>query len=94
MEGWAVWLEVPPGGTAVPTSFPLSQTLPVASVPGKGVPGQSLSSPAPGVHTRGTGVHAHAHTEPSSCCILFQDKKSGDPRGGCQSPCSRGIQTH
>lgn len=33
-----------------------------------------------------------AHAEPSSCCILFQDKKSGDPRGGCQSLHSRGYK--
>ena len=44
-------------GTAVPGSFPFSQTLMVASVRGKGVPGQPLSGPAPGVH-----AHTHTHT--------------------------------
>lgn len=46
-----MWLETPHKGTAVPASFPFSQMLMVASVHGKGVPGQPLSGPAPGVHT-------------------------------------------
>lgn len=74
----------------------IPQALAVASVRRKGGPGQALSSAAPCVHPWGAQActHTHAHTEPHSCCIFFQDKKSGDPLGSCQSLCSQGIQTH
>lgn len=39
-----------------------------------------LVSLQPSPRCANTGEHSHALTEPSSCCILFQDKKSSDPR--------------
>lgn len=93
MEGWAVWLEVPPGGTAVPTSFPFPRPSQWPLFAGR----VFLASPSPAqpqVCIHGAQSCTHTHTQPSSGCILFQDKKSGDPRGGCQSPCSPGTQTH
>lgn len=75
-----------------PKSLPLPHTLEAASVLRKGGPGRSLGPSPRCACTGSTGVHAHAHAEPGSCCILFQDRKSGDPRGGCQSPRSRGYK--
>lgn len=95
-------LEVPPESTVVLQVLPLSPTTHSGFCLQEGyswlVPLQPSPRCAGGGGERGvrrsTGVHSQAHTQPSSCCILFQDKKSGDPRGGCQSPCSQGIQTH
>lgn len=44
-----------------PKSFPFSQTLAEASVHRQGVPGWSLSSPAPGAQTQGS-THTHSQS--------------------------------
>lgn len=87
-----MWLEAPPERTpAVPQVLPLSPT-PRSSLCSQ--EGRSWSlHPSPRCACPGsTGVYSQAHAGPSSCCILFQDEKSGDPRGDCQSLHSRGYK--
>lgn len=103
LRGAGGGLEVPPESTAVLQVLPLSPTTHGGFCLQEGCFWLVPLQPSPRcvcvwggrIGGRGsTGVHSQAHTQPSSCCILFQDKKSGDPRGGCQSLCSQGIQTH
>lgn len=62
MEGWAVWLEVPPGGTAVPTSFPFPRPSHRPLFVGR----VFLASPSPAqpqVCIHGAQACTHTHTQ-------------------------------